>query len=277
MTRRLTVLRESWPLAGVFTIARGSRTEAKVLVVEIREGDAVGRGECVPYARYGESLNSVAAQIAGVAADIEHGEGRDWLQAAVPAGAARAESRRPLLKLKLTGDGDLERLRAIRAAAPDSRLIVDANEAWSAEDLAGLPDMLARLGVEMIEQPLPAGSDDAMLGYASPIPICADESCHDSDSLPQLAGKYAMVNIKLDKTGGLTEALKLRTAAEKAGFSIMVGCMVGTSLAMAPAMLVAQDAAVVDLDGPLWMRRDREPGLGISGSRIMPPTPDLWG
>ena len=327
MTRRLTVLRESWPLAGVFTIARGSRTEAKVLVVEIREGDAVGRGECVPYARYGESLDSVAAQIAGVAADIEHGEGRDWLQAAVPAGAARnavdcalwdleakltgrpvwdlaglpepgsvttaytisldtaekmaeaarAESRRPLLKLKLTGDGDLERLRAIRAAAPDSRLIVDANEAWSAEDLAGLPDMLARLGVEMIEQPLPAGSDEAMLGFASPIPICADESCHDSDSLPQLAGKYAMVNIKLDKTGGLTEALKLRTAAEKAGFSIMVGCMVGTSLAMAPAMLVAQDAAVVDLDGPLWMRRDREPGLAFSGSEIMPPTPDLWG
>ena len=327
MTRRLTVLRESWPLAGVFTIARGSRTEAKVLVVEIREGDAVGRGECVPYARYGESLDSVAAQIAGVAPDIERGRGRDWLQSAMPAGAARnavdcalwdldaklagqpvwdlaglpepgpvttaytisldtaekmaeaarAEARRPLLKVKLTGDGDIERLRAIRAAAPDSRLIVDANEAWSAEDLDELPDMLARLGVEMIEQPLPAGSDDALLGYISPIPICADESCHDSDSLPQLAGKYTMVNIKLDKTGGLTEALKLRAAAEKAGFAIMVGCMVGTSLAMAPAVLVAQGAAMVDLDGPLWMRRDREPGLAITGSTMMPPEADLWG
>ena len=327
MPRRLTVLCESWPLAGVFTIARGSRTEAKVLVVEIREGEAVGRGECVPYARYGESLDSVAAQIAGVAPDIERGRGRDWLQSAMPAGAARnavdcalwdldaklagqpvwdlaglpepgpvttaytisldtaekmaeaarAEARRPLLKVKLTGDGDIERLRAIRAAAPDSRLIVDANEAWSAEDLDDLPDMLARLGVEMIEQPLPAGSDDALLGYISPIPICADESCHDSDSLPQLAGKYTMVNIKLDKTGGLTEALKLHAAAEKAGFAIMVGCMVGTSLAMAPAVLVAQGAAMVDLDGPLWMRRDREPGLAITGSTMMPPEADLWG
>ena len=191
--------------------------------------------------------------------------------------AARAESRRPLLKLKLTGEGDLERLRAIRAAAPDSRLIVDANEAWKAEDLAELPGRLARLGVEMIEQPLPAGSDDALIGAASPIPICADEACHDSASLPHLAGKYAMVNIKLDKTGGLTEALKLRAEAEKARFSIMVGCMVGTSLAMAPAVLVAQGATVVDLDGPLWMREDRNPGLVFSGSDIMPPEADLWG
>ena len=140
-----------------------------------------------------------------------------------------------------------------------------------------MPDRLARLGVEMIEQPLPAGSDDALFGGASPIPICADEACHDSASLPQLAGKYAMVNIKLDKTGGLTEALKLRAEAEKAGFSVMVGCMVGTSLAMAPAVLVAQGAAVVDLDGPLWMREDRDPGLVFSGSEIMPPEADLWG
>ncbi len=327
MARRLTVRRESWPLAGVFTIARGSRAEAKVLVTEIRDGDAVGRGECVPYPRYGESLDGVAAQIAGVAPDIESGAGRDWLQSALQAGAARnaldcalwdleaklsgrpvwelaglappkpvttaftisldtadkmakaarAEARRPLLKVKLTGDGDLERLRAIRAAAPDSRLIVDANEAWSPEDLAELPDTLARLGVEMIEQPLPADDDEALFGSAGPIPICADESCHASDSLPHLAGKYTMVNIKLDKAGGLTEALKLRTAAEKAGFSIMVGCMIGTSLAMAPAMLVAQGAAIVDLDGPLWMARDREPGLAIAGSEIKPPEADLWG
>ena len=327
MARRLTVLRERWPLAGVFTIARGSRTEARVLVVEIEEGDSVGRGECVPYPRYGENIDSVAAQIAGVAPDIERGAGRDWLQSALQPGAARnavdcalwdleaklsgrpvwelaglsepgpvttaftisldtaekmaesarAESRRPLLKVKLTGEGDLERLRAIRAAAPDSRLIVDANEAWSPEDLDAMPATLARLGVEMIEQPLPADADDALFGTATPIPVCADESCHASDSLPQLAGKYAMVNIKLDKTGGLTEALKLRAEAEKAGFAIMVGCMVGTSLAMAPAVLVAQGAAVVDLDGPLWMRRDRQPGLAISGSTIMPPMPDLWG
>ena len=302
MTRDLTVLRESWPLAGVFTIARGSRTEAKVLVAEIRDGNAVGRGECVPYARYGESLDGVAAQIAGVAPDIEKGAGRDWLQDAMPAGAARnaldcalwdleakltgrpvwdlagrAEARRPLLKLKLTGEGDLERLRAIRAAAPDCRLIVDANEAWSPEDLVEFPAKLARLGVEMIEQPLPADDDDALLGITSPIAICADESCHDSGSLSRLAGKYAMVNIKLDKTGGLTEALKLRAEAKRAGFAIMVGCMVGTSLAMAPAMLVAQEAALVDLDGPLWMSRDRDPGLEITGSEILPARPELWG
>ena len=327
MPRHLTVLRETWPLAGVFTISRGSRTEAKVLVAEIRSGDAVGRGECVPYARYGESLDGVAAQIAGVAAEIEKGAGRDWLQTALPAGAARnaldcalwdleakqaarpiwelaglaepgpvttaftisldapdkmaklarAESRRPLLKLKLTGEGDLERLRAIRAAAPDCRLIVDANEAWSADDLAEVPAKMARLGVEMIEQPLPADADDALLGITSPVAICADESCHDSDSLPRLAGKYDMVNIKLDKAGGLTEALKLRADAQRAGFGIMVGCMVGTSLAMAPAMLVAQDASLVDLDGPLWMKRDREPGLEFIGSEIMPPRPELWG
>jgi len=327
MQRKLAIRQETWPLAGVFTISRGSRTEAQVLVAEIRDGDAVGRGECVPYRRYGESLEGVAAEIAAASADIEGGAGRDWLQSAMPAGAARnaldcalwdleakqtgrpvwelaglaepepvttaytisldtaeimaeaarAESRRPLLKLKLTGDGDFERLRAIRAAAPDCRLVVDANEAWSADDLSALPTKLARLGVEMIEQPLPAGADDALFGMASPITICADESCHDSDSLSQLAGKYAMVNIKLDKTGGLTEALKLRDAATKAGFEIMVGCMVGTSLAMAPAVLVAQGAALVDLDGPLWMSRDRDPGLEFLGSQIMPPGPELWG
>lgn len=327
MTRTITVRRETWPLAGVFTISRGSRTEAHVLVAEIRDGDAVGRGECVPYARYGESLDSVGAQIGGASADIERGADRDWLQTAMPASAARnaldcalwdleakqtgrpvwelaglaeprpvttaftisldtsekmaeaarAESHRPLLKLKLTGEGDFERLRAIRAAAPDCRLVVDANEAWSADDLAEIPAALARLGVEMIEQPLPAGADDALLGVVSPIAICADESCHDSDSLSQLAGKYSMVNIKLDKAGGLTEALKLRDAAVKAGFDIMVGCMVGTSLAMAPAVLVAQGAALVDLDGPLWMSRDRDPGLTFDGSEIMPPTPALWG
>ena len=314
-------------MAGVFTISRGSRSAAEVLVAEIRDGEALGRGECVPYRHYGESLDSVSGQIASIAADIEAGAGRDWLQAALPAGAARnavdcalwdleakqagcrvwelagiaepgpvttaytisldtpdamaeaarAQARRPLLKLKLTGDGDLERLRAIRAAAPDCRLVVDANEAWSPEDLTELPDRLARLGVEMIEQPLPAGDDDALFGIASPIAICADESCHDSDSLPRLAGKYAMINIKLDKAGGLTEALKLRAAAEKAGFAVMVGCMVGTSLAMAPAVLVAQGAALVDLDGPLWMSRDREPGLVFRGSEILPPAPELWG
>ncbi len=327
MSRTVTVRRETWPLAGVFTISRGSRTEAHVLVAEIHDGDATGRGECVPYARYGESLDSVGAQIAGAAAEIEGGAGRDWLQTAMPAcaarnaldcalwdleakqtgrpvwelaglaepqpvttaftisldtsekmaEAARAESHRPLLKLKLTGAGDFDRLRAIRAAAPDCRLVVDANEAWSADDLTELPAALARLGVEMIEQPLPAGADDALIGLTGPIAICADESCHDSDSLSQLAGKYAMVNIKLDKAGGLTEALKLREAALNAGFDIMVGCMVGTSLAMAPAVLVAQGAALVDLDGPLWMSRDRDPGLEFIGSEIMPPQPALWG
>ena len=184
---------------------------------------------------------------------------------------------RPLLKVKLGGDGDLARLEAVRAGAPAARIVVDANEGWTAEGYAALAAALVGLGVEMVEQPLPAGADAALAGMARPLPVCADESCHDRASLPALAGRYDMVNIKLDKTGGLTEALALRAAAEAAGFGVMVGCMVGSSLAMAPAVLLAQGAAVVDLDGPLLLARDRPHGLTYDESGVHPSTPELWG
>lgn len=327
MTRTLAVRHERWPIRGSFAISRGSRTEADVLVCEIAQDGLAGRGECVPYGRYGESLASVAAQIESLAGALDAGLDRQGLLAALPAGAARnavdcalwdleakqagrpawqlaglAEpgplttaytlslgpadamgaaareaAHRPLLKLKLTGDGDLERVQAVRAGAPNSRLIVDANEAWSLAHLRAYGPAFVDLGVVMIEQPLPAGQDAALAGFDSPIPLCADESCHDTATLDGLIGKYAMVNIKLDKTGGLTEALRLRDAARVAGFQVMVGCMVGTSLAMAPAALVAQGAEVVDLDGPLLLAQDRDPGLRFDGATLHPPEPALWG
>lgn len=191
--------------------------------------------------------------------------------------AARAHASRPLLKLKLTGSGDLDRVRAVRNGAPDARLIVDANEAWTPEDFNALATELAHIGVEMIEQPLPADDDAALAEVDHPVPICADESCHDRTSVAGLAGRYDMINIKLDKTGGLTEALATAAEARAVGLDIMVGCMVGTSLAMAPAHLVAQGAVIVDLDGPLLLAEDREPPLQVRGSRIFPPTAALWG
>jgi L-alanine-DL-glutamate epimerase-like enolase superfamily enzyme len=168
-------------------------------------------------------------------------------------------------------------VRAVRRNAPQSRLIVDANEGWSERHLTEVMPALAEFGVELIEQPLPAGADDALARVPHPIPICADESCHTAADLDRLAGKYDAVNIKLDKTGGLTEALALAEAAAARGFAIMVGCMIGTSLAMAPAMLVAQRAQVVDLDAPLLLASDRNPGLRYDGSTVYPPDPALWG
>ena len=191
--------------------------------------------------------------------------------------AAAAQKTRPLLKLKLTGDGDLERVRAVRDNAPASRLIVDANEGWTPRQCAELMPELAKFGVELIEQPLPADDDDALAELPRPIPVCADESCHTAADLDRLVGKYDAVNIKLDKTGGLTEALSLAAAARERGFSIMVGCMIGTSLAMAPAMLVAQQASVVDLDAPLLLAADRNQRLRYDGSVVYPPEPELWG
>jgi L-alanine-DL-glutamate epimerase-like enolase superfamily enzyme len=320
---RLAVTPESFPLARAFTISRGSRTEARVLTVAVEEAGLVGRGECVPYARYGETLDSVAAQIAGLPATFDRAE----LQALLPPGAARnavdcalwdlaakrsgrrvwqlaglaapepvvtaytlsldtpeamraqaaENAARPLLKVKLGGEGDLARIEAVRAGAPHARLVVDANEGWTPEDYAALAPALAGLGVAMVEQPLPAGDDAALAAMPRPLPVCADESCHDRASLPALAGRYDMVNIKLDKAGGLTEALALRDAAQAAGFGVMVGCMVGSSLAMAPAVLVAQGAAVVDLDGPLLLARDRDHALAYDESGVHPPTPELWG
>ena len=184
---------------------------------------------------------------------------------------------RPLLKIKLGGEGDMGRLEAVRAGAPRSRIIVDANEGWTAEAYAELAPALVRLGVELVEQPLPAGADGALAEMARPLPVCADESCHDRGSLAGLAGKYDVVNVKLDKTGGLTEALALRDAARAAGYRVMVGCMVGSSLAMAPAVLVAQAAGWTDLDGPLLLARDREPGLVYDEAGVHPSTPELWG
>ncbi|WP_416914972.1 MAG: N-acetyl-D-Glu racemase DgcA [Roseicyclus sp.] len=319
----LQVTWDRFRLAQVFTISRGSRTEAQVLTVTVTREGVTGRGECVPYARYGETLESVAAQIVALPEDI----GRADLQAALPAGAARnavdcalwdweakragrrvwelaglaapgplvtaytlsldtpeamraaaaAQAHRPLLKIKLGTPDDMPRLEAVRAGAPDARIIVDANEGWSAEVYADLAPHLLRLGVEMVEQPLPAGADDMLAEIARPLPVCADESCHDRDSLPGLKGKYDMVNIKLDKTGGLTEALALRVEAEAAGHGVMVGCMVGSSLAMAPAVLVAQGVAIVDLDGPLLLAEDRAVPLDYDAAGVHPPRPELWG
>jgi L-alanine-DL-glutamate epimerase-like enolase superfamily enzyme len=325
--QRLSVSRRAWPLAQAFTISRGSRTSAEVVVAEVHDGEFRGRGECVPYPRYGESVDSVVAALEAMKGAVFSGLDRRELQQAMPPGAARnaldcafwdldakrddrraaeiagigglrpvvtaytlsldtpekmgeaaaAQRQRPLLKLKLTGDGDIERVAAVRRAAPAARLIVDANEGWSERHLTEVMPALARLGVELIEQPLPAGADEALRRAPHPIPVCADESCHTAGDLDALAGKYDAVNIKLDKTGGLTEALRLAAAARERGFKIMVGCMVGTSLGMAPAVLVAQQAQIVDLDGPLLLASDRVPGLRYDGSTLHPPEPALWG
>ncbi|WP_292289984.1 N-acetyl-D-Glu racemase DgcA [Marivita sp.] len=319
----IEVTRDVFRLAQVFTISRGSRTEAKVLTVRVTREGVTGRGECVPYARYDETLESVQEQIRSLPEGID----RLALQDALPAGAARnavdcalwdleakqagchvwelaglpapgpevtaytlsldtpeamqaqaaKHAHRPLLKIKLGTPDDMPRLEAVRAGAPDARIIVDANEGWSAEVYADLAPHLLRLGVALVEQPLPAGEDDALLGVDRPVPLCADESCHDRGSLPALKGKYDMVNIKLDKTGGLTEALALRDAARAAGYDVMVGCMVGSSLAMAPAALVAQGAAITDLDGPLLLAEDREEPLLFDEAGVHPSGPGLWG
>ncbi|MDF1793339.1 MAG: dipeptide epimerase [Thalassobaculaceae bacterium] len=329
MSRMLAVARESWPIRGVFRISRGARTEAEVVMVTVNAGEMVGRGECVPYARYGETVDSVIDQIQGVAAAVADGIDREALLDVLPAGAARnavdcalwdleAKSRglpawriaglqnppqpvttvftlsvdtpdamgeaarqnanRPRLKLKMTGDGeDLARVSRIRDNAPGVDLVVDANEAWTLATYTEIAPKLAALGVSMIEQPLPAGDDDALIGAPRATAVCADESCHDTATLDALEGKYDMINIKLDKTGGLTEALRLKAEAEKRGFRVMVGCMIGTSLAMAPGVIVSQGAELVDLDAPLLLAEDRDPGLVYNGSTVMPPEPALWG
>lgn len=315
-----------FPLAEVFSISRGSRTEATVVEVELTADGFRGRGECVPYARYGESVESVLAQIDDLRdglADLN----TQHLQDRMPAGAARnavdcalwdlqakrtgqrvwemlglsapntltsaytlsleapevmqqkaaREAHRPLLKIKLGGEGDMARLEAVRRGAPQSRLIVDANEGWDIALYQSLAPHLIKLGVDLVEQPLPASDDEALLGVERPVPLCADESCHDRTSLQSMQGKYDFINIKLDKTGGLSEAIALRDAAQKAGLGIMVGCMVSSSLAMAPATLVAQGASFVDLDGPLLLAQDRPEGLQFTGSDIAPAAPSLWG
>ena len=319
----IDVLAETFKLAQVFTISRGSRTETRVITVRIAQGGVTGWGECLPYARYDETLDSVADQIATLPANVT----RAQLQGLLPPGAARnavdcamwdleakasgkrvwelaglsaprpeitaytlsldtpenmraaaaKNAHRPLLKIKLGTPDDMPRLEAVRAGAPKTKIIVDANEGWTAEVYSDLAPHLVRMGVALVEQPLPAGADDMLAEIARPLPVCADESCHDRASLPHLKGKYDVINIKLDKTGGLTEALELKRAALAEGYGLMVGCMVGTSLAMAPALLVAQGARFTDLDGPLLLAEDREHPLRFDEAGVHPSDATLWG
>lgn len=318
---------ERWPIAGAFTISRGAKTEAAVVVATLSDGTFSGRGECVPYPRYGESVEAVAAAIEATRSDIRNGMDRDALQSAMKPGAARnaldcafwdleakragrrvdalaglapprplmtaftislgepdvmaraarQAAARKLLKIKLGAPGDPERVAAVRKAAPDAALIVDANEGWTPGDLGANLDACARANVALIEQPLPASADAALAGIKRAVPICADESAHDRASLAALVNKYDAVNIKLDKTGGLTEALAMADEARKLNLDVMAGCMVATSLAMAPAVLLAQRARYVDLDGPLLLARDRDHGLRYEGSLVHPPDAVLWG
>jgi L-alanine-DL-glutamate epimerase-like enolase superfamily enzyme len=315
---------ERWPIAGSFSISRGSKTEAVVVVAELSHDGCVGRGECVPYARYGETPEATLEQIGQWTSKPLS---RDLLNATMPAGAARnaldcalwdfeakrsgqriwqllganppaplttaytislgtpdemanataRAAQRPLLKIKLGGEGDEARIVAVRQAAPHATLIVDANEAWTESNLERNLAACAAAGVTLVEQPLPAGRDEALATIKRPIPVCADESVHATASLAALRGRYDAVNIKLDKTGGLTEALAMSREAKRMGFQIMVGCMVATSLAMAPAVIVAAQADVVDLDGPLLLARDRDHGLRYDGSLTYPPEAALWG
>ena len=324
----LSVAVEKFPIAGRFTISRGSRTEATVVVATVSDGSHTGRGECVPYARYGETVDGVVETITSAHADLgARLFDRAALATAMPAGAARnavdcalwdyeakrtgirahvaageptiaplttaytlslgtpeemeaaacAAAYRPLLKVKLGGTGDADRIAAVRRGAPDARLVVDANEAWTDALLEENLAACLAAGVALIEQPLPAGKDAALAAIRRPIPICADESLHVAGDLVALADRYDAVNIKLDKAGGLTEALAIRAEARRLGFKVMIGCMVGTSLAMAPAVIAAQGADVVDLDGPLLLARDRDPGIAYEGSTLLPPPVALWG
>lgn len=326
MHNSLKIIHERYPIAGKFTISRGSKTEAAVIVCEIGHNGLLGRGECVPYARYGESIESVSEQIEAVRSAIESGATRQDIQALMPAGAARnavdcamwdleaklsgksvadtlgtptraletaitvslgtpeemAESTAkvahyPLIKVKMGGDNDIERIHAVADAAPNSRIIIDANEGWTEDNIEENMAAAAKAGVVLIEQPLPAGKDDILSRIERPVIICADESVHTSVGLEDLAKRYDAVNIKLDKAGGLTEGLIMREKATSLGLQIMVGCMVGTSLGMAPAVLLAQKADVVDLDGPLLLAHDRDPGLRYDGALVYPPEATVWG
>jgi len=323
MTLSVTARAETWPIAGSFVISRGARTEVTVVVAEVSDGVHRGRAECVPYGRYGETVDSVIAAIEGARLTGD----REALRRAMPPGAARnaldcalwdLEAKRSgkrawelaglaeprpvvtcytlslgtpetmaeaahearhyrVLKVKLGGDGDPARLHAVRRAAPDSELVVDANEAWSAANFSENMQACAQTHVALIEQPLPADADELLRNVEHAVPVCADESVHVTANLDALVGKYDGVNVKLDKAGGLTEALDLVRAARRRDLQVMVGCMLATSLAMAPAMLIAQQADFVDLDGPLLLAKDRTPGLAYSGALVSPPEAALWG
>jgi L-alanine-DL-glutamate epimerase-like enolase superfamily enzyme len=323
MTARI----EQWRIAGAFTISRGAKTEAVVVVAEISRGGVTGRGECVPYARYGETPEATLAAILAMQDRFAAGLGRDALQSAMPAGAARnavdcalldleAKSQgqrvwdmlqrpapracttaytislgtpeamasatakaayRPLLKIKLGSDDDISRITAVRQAAPESELIVDANEAWTPDNLKANLDACHNAGVTLIEQPLPAGKDDALMHVHRPIMVCADESVHGLASLEALRGRYDAINIKLDKAGGLTAALELAQEARRRGLDVMTGCMICSSLSIAPALMIAVDSVFADLDGPLWLAQDRVGGVSCVGGAISAPQRGFWG
>ena len=327
MQIKLEAIPEAFPIAGRFVISRGAKTEAHVIRVIVSDGLHTGHGECVPYGRYGETIESVLAEIGRYKILITGGADRLEINANMPAGAARnavdcalwdleakrtgksafeaagmaslrpvltaytlslgtpdemgvaarAASARPVLKIKVGGDGDIERLAAVRTGAPNARIIVDANEGWNDSTVEANLAACRKFNVALVEQPLPAGKDAILAAIDHPVPVCADESVHTSKDLAALADRYDAVNIKLDKAGGLTEALEMNRVARSLGLKVMIGCMVGTSLGMAPALAIAQTADFIDLDGPLLLARDRVPGLTYNGSEIMPPSPDLWG
>jgi len=327
MLRELSVGHQSWPLAAPFRISRGVKHSAEVIAVEISQHGIRGRGESVPYARYGETIDSVQQQIRLVAKAVEAGSSRAELAELLPAGAARnaldcalwdlkarlagtsvwSMLRQPqpralttaltvsldtpermgaaaakiasagLVKVKVDAADPAAQIRAVRQAAPGARLIVDPNESWTIDLLRRIEPLLVELDVALVEQPLPTTHDRDLEGFSSSVPICADESCHVAADLPRLRGRYQVVNIKLDKTGGLTEALSLLAAARADGFRIMVGCMIASSLSIAPAFLVAQDAEFVDLDGPLWLKTDHRGGVQSRDGVLQPAAPGFWG
>src|SRR6266487_5852627 len=317
---------QSWPLDRPFRISRGARTEARVVVVTVTDGQHIGRGEAAPIRRYNQSPASVLAEIQSIKS-IQHLD-RQQIQKLLPAGAARnaldcafwdleaklsgkrawelakiplapevetsftisldtpaamaavakANATAPILKLKLGGDDlDLARVEAVREAAPGARFLIDANESWTSDHYCKVAPSLRQFGIELIEQPFPADADEALETLDHPIPVCADESCHTTTDLPRLTNRYEAINVKLDKTGGLTEALRLCQRARESGFKLLIGCMVCTSLGIAPARLLASFANLVDLDGPLLLGRDREHGLAYTNGRIGIPPRDLWG
>lgn len=327
MLRELTVAHRSFPLRAPFRISRGVKLAAEVVQIELRQGDARGRGEGVPYPRYGESVESVLAQVEGVRDALAAGMGRDELQLRLPAGAARnavdnalwdlesklqrapvwARLARPapapivtaltvsldapdameraaarladaqLVKIKVDASDPAARIEAVRRATPRARLIVDPNESWTLDIVREMQPVLVRARVDLLEQPVPARADEALEGFASAVPICADEACHVTADLARLRGRYQAINIKLDKTGGLTEAWRLLRAARAAGFGIMVGCMVCSSLGIAPALEIAREAAFADLDGPWWLSHDMEGGVALQQGRLAPPASGFWG
>jgi L-alanine-DL-glutamate epimerase-like enolase superfamily enzyme len=328
MRRSLTVQGETFPLNTPFRISRGTKTAAEVVTVRITQDGVTGWGECVPYPRYGETVENTISAIEPLREALEAGLGREELLGLLPAGAARnavdcalwdlevrlggtdaaaslgigtplppiptaltvgldtpermGEAARafadvPLVKVKVDRSDPAAQMRAVRAAAPKPRIIVDPNESWTIEDVRALQDLMVELRIDLLEQPLPADEDGALAGFQSAIPIAADESIHSAEDLDALPDGYGIVNIKLDKAGGLTAALALEKAARARGLGIMTGCMVCSSLSIAPALLIGTRSLFADLDGPLWLARDRPGGVSAKQGMLSPPQPGFWG